>query len=86
MPTKRVTASNRLRDYLSQAGAPSKSEFARRIGMSHSYVSQLCGDAAPWPSRATMQRIVEETNGAVTANDFVNLTQFIGTGGRKKAA
>lgn len=86
MPTKAVSTSNRLRDYLAQPGSPSRSEFARRIGMSHSYVSQLCGDASPWPSRETMRRIVEETKGAVTANDFVDLDQFVGTGGRPKKA
>lgn len=77
---------NRLREFLAQPGSPTRSAFARRIGMSHSYVSQLCNDAAPWPSRETMRKIVEATGGAVTANDFVFLDQFIGTGGRKRAA
>lgn len=45
--------------------------FAARIGVSPSYVTGLCSGAY-WPGREVIKRITQETNGAVTANDFLN--------------
>src|ERR1700678_4116647 len=46
-------------------------EFARRIGLSPGAVTQICRDAGAWLSRETAERIVVETRGAVTPNDFL---------------
>src|SRR5271155_2582432 len=46
-------------------------EFARRIGLSPGAVTQICRDAGAWLSRETAERIVAETRGAVTPNDFL---------------
>jgi hypothetical protein len=73
---------NRLRDWLAKDGRPSRSEFARWIGCSHGYISQLCDDATPWPSRWIMQRLEKATGGEVTASDFVHLEQAPTSGGR----
>ena len=47
-----------------------RSEFARRIGVSPGAVTQICREDGAWPSRETAERIVVETGGAVTPNDF----------------
>lgn len=44
-------------------------EFGRRIGRDKSTVARYC-DGERIPDRDTMPRIVAETGGAVTANDF----------------
>src|SRR5271154_2515018 len=46
-------------------------EFARRIGLSPGAVTQICREAGAWLSRETAERIVVETRGAVTPNDFL---------------
>jgi 3,4-dihydroxy 2-butanone 4-phosphate synthase / GTP cyclohydrolase II len=48
-----------------------RSEFARRIGVSPGAVTQICRDDGAWPSRETVERILQETAGAVTPNDFL---------------
>lgn len=49
-----------------------KGEFAKRIKVAGCMVGEYCrGDS--WPSREVMERIVRETNGEVTANDFLHL-------------
>ena len=48
-------------------------EFARRIGLSPGAVTQICREAGAWLSRETAERIVVETRGAVTPNDFLAL-------------
>jgi hypothetical protein len=48
----------------------SRSELARRIERSRSYVSELC-DGTKWPSRDTAASIAVVTEGAVTADDFL---------------
>lgn len=58
----------KLAEYLAQENI-SQSEFARRIGRSPGLVCQLLRGA--WLSPETAQRIMDETNGLVTANDFV---------------
>lgn len=47
-------------------------EFARRIGTAQSYITELC-QGKKWPSRETVIKIQAATEGAVTANDFVEL-------------
>src|SRR5580658_5520301 len=49
-------------------------EFARRIGLSPGAVTQICREAGAWLSRETAERIVVETRGAVTPNDFLALS------------
>jgi 3,4-dihydroxy 2-butanone 4-phosphate synthase/GTP cyclohydrolase II len=48
-----------------------RAEFARRIGVSPGAVTQICRDEGAWVSRETAERIVAETAGAVTPNDFL---------------
>src|ERR1700690_2145170 len=62
----------RLRDCLLRIGVK-RGEFARRIGLSPGAVTQICRDAKAWLSRETAERIVAETRGAVTPNDFLAL-------------
>lgn len=47
-----------------------KYAFAARIGRSASMVTDYCEGRA-WPDRETMERIVTETAGEVTPNDFL---------------
>lgn len=47
-------------------------EFANRIGVSPPTISEYCAGQA-WPSRDKMEAIARETNGEVTANDFVGM-------------
>ncbi len=48
-------------------------DFARRIGVSPGAVTLICRDQSAWISRQTAQRIVTETRGAVTPNDFLEI-------------
>ncbi len=50
-----------------------RSEFARRIGVSPGAVTQICREDGAWPSRETAERIISETGGAVTPNDFLKI-------------
>lgn len=63
----------KLTDYLSQHGV-SDGEFAASIGVDRSSVSRMRrGITRPdWP---TIERIIEATNGSVTANDFISSPQ-----------
>lgn len=45
--------------------------FAKRAGLSQSYVSRLVNDECK-PRMETCARIFEATEGAVTANDFMS--------------
>lgn len=65
--------SMKLADYLS-ANSISDGDFAEKIGIDRSSVSRLRrGVTRPdWP---TIERIVSETAGAVTANDFLPAPQ-----------
>ncbi len=47
----------------------SKRDFAKAIGVTPQMISAYCADT--WPGRARMAAIARETNGEVTANDFV---------------
>lgn len=46
--------------------------FAAEVGLSPSYISQLCADPPTyWPSRDVAIRIRQATDNAVTPNDFL---------------
>ncbi len=60
----------KLADWLRRNGV-SRAEFARRIGVSPGAVTLICRDDGGWLSRETAERIVAETRGAVTPNDFL---------------
>lgn len=53
----------------SDGSRKSKREFARQIGVTPQMISAYC--TKTWPSRERMEAIARETNGEVTANDFV---------------
>lgn len=59
---------NPLREYLAQPGAPTQRDFARTIGVSDAYLSQLLADGPPWPSRDVLVRIAAATLGVVDPN------------------
>jgi 3,4-dihydroxy 2-butanone 4-phosphate synthase / GTP cyclohydrolase II len=48
-----------------------RAEFARRIGVTPGAVTLICREDGAWASRETAERIVAETGGAVTPNDFL---------------
>jgi 3,4-dihydroxy 2-butanone 4-phosphate synthase/GTP cyclohydrolase II len=50
----------------------SRADFARRIGVSPGAVTLICREHGSWLSRETAKRIVAETQGAVTPNDFLS--------------
>ena len=52
----------------------SRTDFARRIGVSPGAVTLICREHGSWLSRETAERIVAETSGAVTPNDFLATT------------
>ena len=60
----------KLAEWLARNGVK-RADFARRIGVSPGAVTQVCRDDGAWLSRETAQRIVAETRGAVTPNDFL---------------
>src|SRR6476646_7677360 len=49
----------------------SRTDFARRIGVAPGAVTLICREQGSWLSRETAERIVAETQGAVTPNDFL---------------
>jgi 3,4-dihydroxy 2-butanone 4-phosphate synthase/GTP cyclohydrolase II len=61
----------RLGDWLKR-NQVSRADFARRIGVSPGAVTLICREHGSWLSRETAERIVAETSGAVTPNDFLN--------------
>lgn len=61
----------KLGDWLKHNGV-SRADFARRIGVSPGAVTLICRDDGAWLSRETAERIVAETQGAVTPNDFLS--------------
>ena len=61
----------KLADWLRETGVP-RIEFARRIGVTPGAITQICREDGAWISRETAERIVAETAGAVTPNDFLD--------------
>lgn len=59
----------RLADWL-KAQKVARTDFAERIGVSPSLVTQLCAGIV-WPGKGVAERIAVETSGDVTANDFL---------------
>jgi hypothetical protein len=47
--------------------------FSKAIGISHSYLSQLCSDRPPWPTRRILRDIERLTNGEVLARHMLYL-------------
>lgn len=47
-----------------------RNAFAERIGVPPSVITDYCAGRC-WPRRDKMEAIARETNGEVTANDFV---------------
>lgn len=58
-----------LTDFLKENGVR-QADFAAQIGRSASYVSMICSGQI-WPSRETMEHILNATGGKVTPNDFL---------------
>jgi hypothetical protein len=50
-----------------------REEFLAKVPISQSYLTLLLAKAPPWPSRAVMRRLVEVTDGAVTADRWLEL-------------
>src|SRR5580704_17185990 len=65
----------KLADWLLRNGVK-RGDFARRIGLSPGAVTQICREAGAWLTRETAERIVAETRGAVTPNDFLAIAPF----------
>ena len=63
----------RLDDYPIEAGIP-RERFAERSGVVPGYITAL-GNGMSWPRRDVMRRIVEETDEAVTPQDFPDRTR-----------
>jgi 3,4-dihydroxy 2-butanone 4-phosphate synthase / GTP cyclohydrolase II len=63
----------KLSDWLTRHSVK-RSDFARRIGVSPGAVTQICRGEGAWVSRETAEHILAETGGAVTPNDFLDLT------------
>ena len=69
MPERRPRQDyNPLRAFLAREGAPTQRQFARAIGVSEGYLSQLIADGPPWPSRDVLIRMAIATRGAVDPN------------------
>jgi 3,4-dihydroxy 2-butanone 4-phosphate synthase/GTP cyclohydrolase II len=60
----------KLADWLKRYGV-TRADFARRIGVSPGAVTLICRGEGAWISRETAVRIVAETHGSVTPNDFL---------------
>jgi 3,4-dihydroxy 2-butanone 4-phosphate synthase/GTP cyclohydrolase II len=62
----------KLADWLDGRGVK-RADFARRIGVSPGAVTLMCRQEGAWVSRETAERVLTETQGAVTPNDFLGL-------------
>jgi 3,4-dihydroxy 2-butanone 4-phosphate synthase / GTP cyclohydrolase II len=60
----------KLGDWLKR-NSVTRVDFARRIGVTPGAVTLICREDRAWMSRETAERIVAETDGAVTPNDFL---------------
>lgn len=61
----------RLQEYLDQTGL-TRAEFARRIGVRHITVTRYLREGRV-PEPTVMCKIIEATEGKVSANDFFEL-------------
>ena len=61
----------KLGDWLKR-NSMTRADFARRIGVTPGAVTLICREHGSWLSRGTAERIVAETQGAVTPNDFLS--------------
>jgi predicted DNA-binding protein (UPF0251 family) len=61
----------RLEDYLQTTGM-TRAEFARRIGVRHITVTRYVQEGRV-PESSVMGKIIEVTEGKVTANDFFGI-------------
>ncbi len=79
---------NPLREWFATNPDPemNRLRFARKLGISHSYLSQLCSDRPPWPTRRVMQGITDLTKGAVRVEDLLHLPDPEPRMRRKRAA
>ena len=59
----------KLADWIKDKGI-SRAEFARRIEVSGAMITFYCNGTV-WPGQDVFERIVRETGGAVTPNDFL---------------
>jgi len=50
-------------------------EFAKKIGTTSSYISQLTSDSPPWPKRHIARRIGIVTEGEVMPNDLAGFSR-----------
>ncbi|HYP58562.1 MAG TPA: 3,4-dihydroxy-2-butanone-4-phosphate synthase, partial [Beijerinckia sp.] len=64
----------KLVDWLKQNNV-TRSDFARRVGLSKGLISQICNQDDAWVSRETAELILRATGGAVTPNDFLSCGQ-----------
>ncbi len=62
----------KLADWLAH-NSVKRVDFARRIGVSPGAITLICREDGAWASRETAERIVVETGGAVTPNDFLDI-------------
>lgn len=65
----------KLSEYLDANGIK-RGDFARRVGVSAGWITALC-DGSGWPSRDIAEKIVAETAGVVTADDFLRLDEAV---------
>lgn len=59
-----------LPTWIAESGM-TRSEFARRVGVTPGVISDLCNGRQRWINRPLAAAIARETEGRVTANDFV---------------
>lgn len=59
-----------LAEWIEREGVQ-RSVVAEALGVSPSYVTNLCSGQPNWPGRELMVRIRDLTKGAVTADDFM---------------
>ncbi len=60
----------RLAEWIKASGI-TRTKVAEAIGVSPSYVTNLCSDEPNWPGRDIILKLDTLTDGAVTANDFL---------------
>jgi hypothetical protein len=66
---------NRLRKWFERDPQPmSLKQFAVELGVTPSYVSQLCRDDPPWPKRHIARKIGIITRGYVTPNHLAGFS------------